>query len=632
MIFDSKIQQAIEVLHEIKDFTDKNILNQEILNAAAICKIYDKLAFAEFRSKCKSSKQVTLSILNEAVSDYAKKIKKENSKYDSHSKVINIANQNEDIFKLPALPNDISLFIPPEYICSTSGIIIDRMLTNGKHQRKFVALSPFFVVEHFKNIDDQTEKYKLAIYNKFKGWDFIIASRYDLLDERKIVALSKYGLGVTSVIARDTVNYIGELIRLNVNNIPTTRIVNQLGWRENFTEFVYPPKGSDYIVETGNDSELGLIYQTKGNRQLWLTHYDEIKNHKYARLAFASALAASFIEIINMRNMTLCVYGKSGGGKTAGIIKFPMSIHGNPKYVPTFNSTFNSLERRAVTSNNLPFAVDELQNITSKFQLENIDKFAHIIGEGISKGRYDKNGEVEVLKHFSTIALITGEQPLTNFTSDQGKKRRTLEFHCKEVLPQDLAEKTHEFVTDNYGLIGREWIDFIKNHINDIKSLYKFFRNKLKLKRPDAIVDHINFLSASYTADVFFNFYFRNMEFELVLEELNRDEQIHSILKELATEAETTNSEQAKDFIKEFIVSRKRHFAINGDNFVQDPIFGVIKKEYIFIYPQQFRKELKRAGFSPEKTINELIVDNFLTYDDERKLYLIPRSAVDFSI
>ena len=613
-MIEANVQQAIEFLNKVEDFNNQTILSKDVLNAAALCKVYDELAFADFKAKCKSHKDVALTLFNEAVRKYTSRIRKEFGRFEENSKIIKLNPTNDDIFNLPPLPNGLELTIPPAYTCSTRGIVIDKVMSNGSHMTKFVAYSPFFIVERLKNIDDKTEKFKVAVYSS-EGWHFITADRYDFSEEHRLVSLSRYGLSVDSVIARDTITYVSELLRHNLDRIPVTRIVSKIGWRNEFSEFIYPPDGKDYVVDTGENDELNLMYQTRGSRQKWLSHYDKIKAYPYARLAFGAALAAAFIEIIGMRNMTLCIWGKSGGGKTAGVIKFPMSIYGDPKYIPTFNSTFNSLERRAVSSNNLPFAVDELQNITNQFQRDNIDKFAHIVGEGVSKGRTAKSGELEVLKRFSTIALITGEQPLTGFNSDQGKKRRTVEFHCGEILPRELADETHEFVNDNYGLIGREWVDTVKDHINDIKSTYKFLKKEFKEKRPEAIPDHINFLAAAYTADVIFNVYFRNVSTNIAIKELQEDH-TSKTLKELACEEDTSNAQRAKAFIREFISSRRKHFLINNDLIkVQDPIFGTIKGDHITIYQYKLKSELKRAGFSPEKIINELIHEGFLESD-----------------
>ena len=206
---------------------------------------------------------------------------------------------------------------------------------------------------------------------------------------------------------------------------------------------------------------------------------------------------------------------------------------------------------------------------------------------------------------------------MTSFSSDQGKKRRTVEIHCEEVLPVGLAEKTHEFVTEHYGLIGREWIEIIKENINEIKSIYRYLKKEYRTKRPDAVLDHVNFIAAAYTAEIIFDVYLRNLNFENVWEELHSNNyHIYDILVGLPMEQGTSSAERAKTFIKEFIASRWKHFVNERDLMAIDPVYGIIKSDYIALYPYRLKGELKKAGFSPEKIINELLDENFFVRDE----------------
>ena len=42
----------------------------------------------------------------------------------------------------------------------------------------------------------------------------------------------------------------------------------------------------------------------------------------------------------------------------------------------------------------------------------------------------------------------------------------------------------------------------------------------------------------------------------------------------------------------------------------------IIKSDYIALYPYRLKGELKKAGFSPEKIINELLDENFFVRDE----------------
>ena len=198
-LLNEKIQQAADILNNLREFNDKTILDKKILKAAAVCKFYDELTFADFRAKCEENQYVTISLFNDAMLKYVKNVKKEFAHVEDNAKVIKINKADENIFELPPLPDGLVLKIPPEYTCSINGIVIDKVTPGGKHNTKFVAYSPFFIVERLKNVDDQTEKFKVAIYTP-QGWNFITADRYDFSEEHRLVMLSRYGLGVDWVL------------------------------------------------------------------------------------------------------------------------------------------------------------------------------------------------------------------------------------------------------------------------------------------------------------------------------------------------------------------------------------------------------------------------------------------------
>ena len=189
------------------------------------------------------------------------------------------------------------------------------------------------------------------------------------------------------------------------------------------------------------------------------------------------------------------------------------------------------------------------------------------------------------------------------------------------MLPRSLAEKTHAFVIDNFGLIGREWIDIIKDNINDIKAIYRHLVKDFRKKRLEAMSDHINLLAAAFTADIIFNDYFFNVDINTALAEL-QSTHIFNSLYALTSEFSTNNLESARDYINEFFFSRRKHFVVNGDvSRAQDPIFGEIKGAYVSIYQHKFRAAMVAAGFS-EGIINELIANNYIEREDDK----IPKS------
>ena len=100
----------------------------------------------------------------------------------------------------------------------------------------------------------------------------------------------------------------------------------------------------------------------------------------------------------------------------------------------------------------------------------------------------------ETLLDFRGSLITNGERPLTTDTSSGGGKRRLIELKGNDkIFSDEEATEIYSIIEDNYGLFGREWINYIKSHSEDIKQDFKdfslgddgFFKDeKLKNKIP----------------------------------------------------------------------------------------------------------------------------------------------------
>ena len=519
----------------------------------------------------------------------------------------------------------IDLSLPSNFQFNQGGVFT--------HNGKICFGTPTVVTKKITNVDDGSQRLTVSFLNKDTNkWQSVTAGKEVFYNHNKIIGLAKSGLDVTSSGGKYAVDFLQKLMIANSGKIPISNSVIQTGWRNGFNKFIYPPSSDGYLIDVAEGSDHERIYTQKGDRTCWLDHYVKMRKYPVARATIAVALAAPLAKIIGLRNMVFEPYGLSGGGKSS-TLKFAMSIYGNPKYsVPSFNSTGVYHERRAAASNDLPCAFDDLQT-ANKNQRDNLDVFAHTIGEGVSRGRGNTNGGTDAIIPFRTIALITGEQCLTSHVSGMGKIRRTVGLHIKQVIPLDLADETYKIIAANYGLIGREWVAFIKDHIAAIQEFYDKCLKRFKEMRPDAIVDHIKLIAAAYTADCFFNVHFCNVDdsndnFDDFKSEAT--EQYKYILSLLIKEVEAMDVTRAADFIKELIQTKTKHFwhnDVNETELILDPAYGVIRdqindneKGYVAFFPTILRNELKNEGFNADKAIKELAEIGFIERGNDRQI------------
>ena len=476
----------------------------------------------------------------------------------------------------------------------------------------------------FSNVDNYNVSIELSFKRKGHWNQFVVAN--DIISNTKsIVSLSSLGLDITSLNARSLVAFLRAFKAANAERIKIVDAYSQTGWRNN-TNFIYPVETEDFILDVGRDINLWQQFKPEGDREAWLGVYNKFKGYKYFRLAVAASLAAPMLKLLRLRNMTLQFWSQSGAGKTA-ILKFADSVYKCPVPLLKFNATKAFLEARGVALCDFPLCVDELKTADTdrKFK-SSADVFAHLIESGASKGRATKHVEQRNIKHFRTIAIITGEHPLTEFASEMGIKRRTLEIYCNEIFPKSdtadsAARRMHLFAENNYGLVGLDWIKVLVNGDNHARIVEKFdqFRAVVKGSKPDAFDDHCDLLAACATADFFFNKYIAEPDVE------PESEMLFDTAEQFTVERQEKDSVRAIKFISDWCTQHSSMFVVNGDT----PMghfqkYGWIvdkgtEQEAFAIIPTVIRDALKDAGFNPKKVLTECAEDGFLVTQQQKE-------------
>lgn len=111
-------------------------------------------------------------------------------------------------------------------------------------------------------------------------------------------------------------------------------------------------------------------------------------------------------------------WGGSKGGKTAAL-KAALSAWGDPeRLMVNFNATQVGLERTAAFYCDLPLGIDERQ-LAGNNQA-GLEKIVYMIASGTGKIRGAKSGGIQATQQWRTVALATGEEPLSTETTQTG--------------------------------------------------------------------------------------------------------------------------------------------------------------------------------------------------------------------
>jgi uncharacterized protein (DUF927 family) len=129
--------------------------------------------------------------------------------------------------------------------------------------------------------------------------------------------------------------------------------------------------------------------------------------------------------------------------------------------------------------------IDERQQANDEI----IDSLVYMIANGKGKGRGSKTGGLQTQHVWKTIALTTGEEPLSKETSHTGVTQRLIEVQGKPFDNNEDPRKIYDFLKDNYGSIGELWIEKIRTNIDYIKKKHKeisFVKKKMELIKQQA--------------------------------------------------------------------------------------------------------------------------------------------------
>lgn len=299
-------------------------------------------------------------------------------------------------------------------------------------------------------------------------------------------------------------------------------------------------------------------------------------------------------------------------------LKAALSAWGDPEHLMVnFNATQVALERMAGFYNDLPMGIDERQLAGSK--QESLEKIVYMIASGTGRARGSKNGGLQSLNTWRTVALATGEEPLSNETSQTGVSSRVLEIYGGPFEDEKDASLMHQQAPLNCGWAGPYFIGRLLQ--TDERSVVEQYQKMVE--QVYAIADgtcgsHIAGISAVSLADAMIDTWIfgesekepersdnGKYKLEISAESWQRAiEMATAIIKEQRDAGTIDVNANATQFIVDWILSNKQSF---GDKAVGTCLgFFSPDNDKAYIYPSIFNSALSKAGYSPRKTLKYL--------------------------
>lgn len=483
--------------------------------------------------------------------------------------------------------------------------------------------TPLVVVKRLKVASTDSFNYEIA-YCDFKGdWHRKIVDATTLFDAKKILSLADVGISVTSNGAKFMCNYFDSLIHTpeNAATIPTLRLFQHGGWTDdNCNEFIYPSSGDDYVVH-GFNFDYKNAFSIRGDKIKWREMFEKMVQFSPSiKLTLGVALAAPFIRMLKIRNEWLHLAFRSGVGKTA-ILKLAASIYGNPSLLLSkFNSTANAMETQSIIFNDLPSFVDELQSL-KKIDRENADNLVYNFETGTIRRRNTKENSLRPLQFFKGVKITTGEQGVVAETAGEGAISRCLELNNFDAVDNDTAIEIHRFTGENFGLFGRDWIQYITNHKQNIIDTFKFYEKHFIDTYKENFPNHCTIAALAITAVDHFATAIGSTIF------VNREkfgDEFENMIESLPKKNSSTNAARAIDTVADFIFAHPNSFPVldeNGYCTVRDvddkktpnEIYGfTLKNGDVAIFPRYLREKILNMFPNCAACVREFSENHFL--------------------
>lgn len=526
----------------------------------------------------------------------------------------------------------VNLRQPEGWIYSEKGI---SHIDEKKAIPTTVCRTPIILTQRLKSMETGEEKIEIA-FKRDGQWSRAIYPRSTVFTSRNITALADLGCTITSENAKQVVSFLAALEAENIDIIQKADSTSTFGWQ---TKGRFLPGHGDDIVLDIEPSLRGwaAAYHAAGTFDGWVDTMQPHRSRDKFRFILAASFAAPLLRILQQRIFFVYNWGGSKGGKTAAL-KAALSAWGDPeRLMVNFNATQVALERMAGFYNDLPLGIDERQLAGQK--QENLEKIVYMIASGTGRARGSKGGGLQALNTWRTVALATGEEPLSTDTTQTGVSTRVLEIYGGPFDDEKSASLMHQQAPVNCGWAGPEFITrLLETDERTITDQYEKMVEEIYAAANGTSGAHIAGISAVALADAIIDTWIfregkaeqngqncdqeaencyqngekRKKALEIRKESWERAVQMaKAIIQEQLTAGVSDVNENATQFIVDWILSNRAQF---GDKAI-GTCLGTISHDQnkAYIFPSLLNQALTKAGYSPRKTMKYLADKKIIT-------------------
>ena len=576
--------------------TPDDAFTQEIVGCLALLYDNDPAEYSAWRKRLQTEKKVGVRDLDRAVKKKRSDLRELRlSREDNEPWILAqklISDFPEPDIKIPCNGYD--------WRWTVNGIqeIVD---TPKGAQTVMITGTPAAITRTFRSVETGEQKVELT-YRVKNAWKHMVVERFSIADARSIVRLVGQSFDANSETGRGLVRFFAQQMRINSDTLPEVLTTSKLGWSDNTYSYFVPHSSGNLHYETDEDDTTLSAFHASGALNEWIETIGNVARlFSLPRLLMAASLAAPMLRILGLRTFFVHIYGRSGGGKSAAVYA-AASVWGDPERMKaTFGGTRVGLENAAALFNDLPLIIDEKQ--VAGERRDHIRSLVYMITLEKSKARGTRSGGMAKSKTWRTLALTTGEHPLTDDSMEAGVKNRMLElagvpFEDDEDTIISIYENTAQY----HGTAGLKYIEHVIHADHpDLVKKYKAFIEVLAAEAQDIQTVHISMVAGLVLCDYLSSIWLYDQTEEEAYEgalELGR-----FALQGTESKNQISDSRRAMDYLQSYVDSHRDFF----DNTTS--VHGVTSRYFLgsdlHIYPDRFKAIMTEGGFNPDRILRD---------------------------
>lgn len=487
--------------------------------------------------------------------------------------------------------------------------------------------SPGIVTAVGTNIDDGKYWTEFTFENMYGTPLVEWLPQQEALSRRGVMLLASKGLNLIEQNASIMNDYIGACIATNHASLEQKIVTEKNGWKLDDTLFAFGNRGFRQddqvsIIPLRAKAVEGL--KEGGTLDEWIDAVRELIKIPQLRFKFYAVAAAPLLRLLNVQSFIVDHNGETSEGKTSGY-NAAISIFGNPDLL-RFNgdTTKTAAEVLAETNTDLPLFLDETGTQQSDEVLKTI---VYMLANEQGRMRGQKDGGLRETGTWKTVALTTGERPLTSSKSFSGQFVRVIEI--RGALGIGLGaeiKRMSEGIKNNYGHVAKLYFKKIFEYRSRLKEFYNIERARLANTQTN---------TGDRLADSFAAIMVAGMLLEDVFSDIGIDPvEPHEIVDEFFLSSVCSDpiekySVRALRVVIDWTLSKNMCFVDEDNPTTQrsNEFYGWIDGNYIDIIPNELNKILEREKFDSTRVKNDWAQDNIIIFNKGRKDFKAPHNG-----